>query len=80
MIDLFQAYQEQPDYLKSILAKYEPDLAEGNTLQYHILESMLADVQAVGYTFDYGLDGEPFALRPIGIPINQLEGFEDFAE
>jgi hypothetical protein len=73
MIDLFEDYENIPANVKSILDDYELEESDYDTL--NDLQNELADV---GYTFDFGLDYQPYGLRPIGVKINELEGYEDF--
>lgn len=73
---LFENYRQQPKDLAKIVAKYiDIELKKG--LDYPDLERFLKECEAIGYTFEYYLTTEPYALRPIGVPINQVEGFED---
>ena len=58
--DLFEHYDKQPSDLKAILAKY----AESDET-YTTCKSLLAEVEAIGFTFDYGLDAAPHNLRKI---------------
>ena len=37
----------------------------------------LEEIEAIGFTYDTGLDGTPYGLRPIGVHITKLEGYED---
>ena len=37
-------------------------------------------MEAEGYTFDYGLSGEAYGLRPKNVALNELEGYEEFAK
>jgi hypothetical protein len=60
-VDLFEDYEDQPEEVSVILSKYE---LEDN--DYDILEQLLAELEEIGYTFEYGLDGEPYDLRKIG--------------
>lgn len=46
-------------------------------MDYAGTTQFLQEVEAVGYIFDYGLDNEPYGLRPIGVELNEVEGFED---
>jgi hypothetical protein len=71
-IDLFEDYENIPEEVKEILKEYE---LEDNS--YDVLDELLNRLEAVGYTFSYGLDAEPFGLRPIGVNLNELEGYED---
>lgn len=71
--DLFEYYGLIPkdSELFFIVQKYsELD----NT--YEVLAELHKEVELIGYTFDYYLDAEPYGLRPIGIELNQLVGFE----
>jgi hypothetical protein len=47
-------------------------------MDYKDTRNMLEEVESVGYTFGYGLDNEPYGLRPIGVRLNELKGFEDY--
>lgn len=75
-IDLFQDYKKQPENLKKICDKYAEKYANGE-MDYKDTEEFLKEVNKIGYTFDYGLDNEPFALRLIGVDLTEIEGFED---
>jgi hypothetical protein len=57
-LDLFDIYEMQPDNLKKIVEAYE---MEDNG--YDEVKMFLGEVEAIGYTFDYGLDAVPFNLR-----------------
>lgn len=64
MKDLFEHYQEQPEPLKAICDKWsDKECKEG--LDYNDCKAFLQEVEAIGYTFDYGLDAEPFNLRKL---------------
>lgn len=60
-VDLFEDYEDQPEEVSAILSKYE---LEDN--DYDILEQLLGELEEIGYTFEYGLDAEPYDLRKIG--------------
>jgi tetratricopeptide (TPR) repeat protein len=51
------------------------ELGDGDA--YDMIKKFHDEVYEIGYTFDSGLDAEPYGLRPIGIELNQLEGWED---
>ncbi len=68
--DLFEYYNEQPPKLRLIVDKYSEMLENG--VSYDILNSFRDEVNNVGYTFDFGLDAQPYGLRPIGVNLNQL--------
>lgn len=59
-IDLFEDYIKQPKELAEIVQRYEEQ-----ELNYETVKEFLGKVNAIGYTFDYGLDAEPYDLRPI---------------
>jgi hypothetical protein len=72
-VDLFEDYENIPANVQAILNDYELEESDYNTL--NDLQNELAEV---GYTFEFGLDAEPFALRPIGVEVNELQGYEDY--
>jgi len=72
---LFEDYEKQPPQLRRILEKYEKKYEEGD-MDYAETAKMQKEVEKIGYTFDSGLDNEPFGLRPIGIKLGQLRGYE----
>lgn len=70
---LFEDYENQPKELSEIIDSAELE----NGCNYDQLNTLLKRVESIGYTFDYGLDSEPYGLRLIGVSINEIEGFED---
>ena len=62
MLDLFEHYEQIPVNLQSILNKYEDDFNDGN---YSGLKLCLKECQKIGFTFEFGLDGVAYLLRPI---------------
>ena len=57
-MDLFE---DIPEELKVVVGNY----ALEDTLTYIECEAFLKEVKALGYTFEYGLEGIPFNLRKI---------------
>ena len=74
MIDLFEDYENIPNDIQDILDKYSEDFEDGN---YEGLSMALQEVRDRGYTFEYYVNGDAYGLRPIGVPLNELEGYED---
>ena len=60
--DMFEDYDNIPEPLLGILDKYNENWDD----TYAECTAMLKECEAVGYTFDYGLDAIPCNLRPIG--------------
>jgi len=60
MRDLFEFYEEQPQEVKEILSRYESEEQD-----YRNCENLLSELETVGYTFEYGLDAQPFNLMKI---------------
>ena len=71
-IDLFEDYEKIPSNIQAILEKYE---MEDN--DYNVLGDLQEELEAEGYTFEFGLDATPYGLRPIGVNLNELVGYED---
>lgn len=61
VIDLFEHPELIPQEVKDVLESFEQQAIDGFT--YEDLAKMLTEVEAVGYTFEYYLDAEPFNLR-----------------
>jgi len=72
MKDLFETPELIPNEVQFVLETFNEDC--DNT--YHELDRILSEIQPLGYTFDYYLDAEPYGLRPIGMELNELEGWE----
>jgi hypothetical protein len=62
--DLFENYDKQPKELAEIVDFYMNKFNDGD-YDYKDSKNFLNEVEAIGYTFDYGLDNEPYNLRPI---------------
>lgn len=60
--DLFARWNELPAEVQTILNSFQD-----NT--YAECERLLKTLKPLGYTFQYGLDGEPFNLMKIDSPI-----------
>jgi hypothetical protein len=57
-IDLFSTPELLPEQIKAILDSFDCE-----TLSYQDCQSMLAQMEKLGYTFEFGLDAVPFNLR-----------------
>ena len=73
MKDLFETPELIPNELQEVLETFNEDECPND---YRDLERLLKLIEPLGYTFDYGLDSEPYGLRPININLEQLEGYE----
>jgi hypothetical protein len=60
-VDLFEDYDDQPEEVQAILANYN---MEDN--DYETMLNLKAELESIGYTMDFGLDAEPYDLRKIG--------------
>lgn len=63
MIDLFQTPEKMPAQLAAIVDKWGDKCTDG--LSYKECAQFQKQVEAIGYTFDWYLDAEPYNLRPI---------------
>ena len=78
-IDLFEDYENIPNKVQVILDEYSENFGgDGSEMDYKDTQNMLEEIQAVGYTFDYSLDNQPYGLRPKGVKISELRDYEDF--
>ena len=75
--DLFENYEKQPKELSEIVDFYMNKFEEGD-YDYQDSQNFLKEVEAIGYTFDYGLDNEPYGLRPIGTELNDYANGGEF--
>lgn len=62
-IDLFEDYENIPENVQEILDEHQNDFEDGD---YQGLEQALKELEQIGYTFDYYVDGQAYDLRPIG--------------
>jgi len=60
-VDLFEDYEDQPEEVSELLSTLEVE-----DYNYDSLNDLLAEMKKIGYTFDFGLDAEPYDLRKIG--------------
>lgn len=58
--DLFEFVESLPEEVQDVL---EPYLNDSNT--YESCAELVAKLKPLGYTCDYGLDGQPFDLKKI---------------
>lgn len=65
-IDLFENYELIPDNIQNIYESMMETESAGE-LDYKDIENYLSDFNKSGYTFDYGLDGQPYYLRPVNV-------------
>jgi len=72
MKDLFETPDLMPIDVQIVLESFDEDAP--NT--YHELQRLVDEIEPLGYTFDYYLDAEPYGLRPIGMELVELEGWE----
>jgi len=72
MKDLFETPNELPQNVQDVLSRYE----EGD-FTYNTCEALKRDLNAVGYTCDYGLDASPYNLTKI---TNKKLGMDDIRD
>lgn len=72
MKDLFETPDLIPNEVQAVLETFD----ENSNNTYLELNRILSEIEPLGYTFDYYLDAEPYGLRPIGMELVQLEGWE----
>ena len=72
MKDLFETPELIPSEVQAVFETFDE-----NADSYHELDRLLAELEPLGYTFDYYLDAEPYGLRPIDMELVELEGWEN---
>ena len=65
-MDLFEDLENQPENLQ-YLCYQMAIMAENEHLFFNDLEYFLKEFREIGYTFSYGMDGEPYNLRKIEV-------------
>lgn len=75
-MDLFENYHLLPEELKAVLDKWQQKEANVG-LDYNDCKAFKEECEAVGYTFDYQLDAQPFDLRPVSSDNQQLNNVID---
>lgn len=68
-MDYFEFPEEQPEAVRRITEKYS---AIEDVDLYRLCQEFLEELEQVGWTFDYGLEGVPFDLRPAGKAQDQV--------
>ena len=63
---MFECLEKLPKEVLEILDKYSYFMYN----DYNDCESMVKELEAIGWTCDYYLDAEPFDLRKVGEPSN----------
>lgn len=63
-IDLFENYKILPEHIREIVDFYMDKYDEG-TYDYNDSKEFLEKMEKEGYTFEYGLDNEPYGLRKL---------------
>ena len=71
MKDLFETPELIPQDVQAILETFNEDADP-----YHELNRLTNELEVIGYTFDYYLDADPYGLRPVGVELQELEGWE----
>jgi len=71
MKDLFETPELIPEEVQAVLETFDE-----NADDYAELDRILAEIEPLGYIFDYYLDADPYGLRTIGVELNELEGWE----
>jgi hypothetical protein len=73
-IDLFEDYENIPAEVQMILDEYSESFEDGD---YIGMSKAQNELEQIGYTFDFYVDGDAYGLRPINVKLSQLQGYED---
>ena len=61
-IDLFEDYDNIPANVQRVLDKYEDAFMDGD---FKVLKEAKNELNKIGYTFDFDMDGTAYGLRPL---------------
>ena len=79
IVDLFEDYENIPANVQEVLDRYSEKYGEDfGEMNYNDMAEMHKEIEKLGYTFDSGLDNMPYGLRPVGVELNQLRGYEEY--
>lgn len=59
VVDLLDDWDSMPDDIREVMDR----LSDLDSLDYSKVKEVEQAAEAIGYTFDWGLDGVPFNLR-----------------
>ena len=65
MEDYFENIDQLPIEVKVIVEEFIEVFTETTSHIYKLNEKYLNKLEVLGYTFEYGLDGDPYNLRPM---------------
>jgi hypothetical protein len=60
--DYFEEYDKLPDNIKDLMDRY---LNDADDYDYKRLQNIQKEFEKEGWTFDFGLDAEPYELKPL---------------
>lgn len=69
-IDLFEHMDDLPHDLIALIDHYSVEIEQGDP--YAVCREFLEKAQALGFTFEYGLDGEPYGLQRMSAGTNEM--------
>ena len=69
---MFECYEELPIEVQAVLDKFSE--CEND---YENCGNLVDELENIGWTCDFYLDAEPYGLRPVGVELNELEGWEN---
>lgn len=63
--DLFEDHENLPLKMQLLMQQHFEDVEESNMDKYEAANKFLKEAKKLGYTFEYGLDGDPYGLKKI---------------
>lgn len=66
-MDLFEYPEQIPSEVQEVLDRYFSELHNPKRNRYDICAELVAELNKLGYTCDYGLDAEPFDLQKLSV-------------
>jgi len=61
----FETIEDIPDRVRELLHQFWDNQSEGKINNYELCSNLISELHKIGWTCDYGLDGDPYDLYPI---------------
>lgn len=80
MKDYFEHIEQTPAEVQEIVSEMQEYVEAGTFDPYTVMMMQLHKLQKIGWTFEYGLDAEPYELTPMSQPAIPIHVYEDIRD